>query len=177
MIWQTDAFALAASYDDSTGRYVGLWTPADPAAPPAASDSLLLVKPDIAEEQRAAEPGFTRPATDETTEPPGPVGPQAPVGSRGLVAPAAHASPLHPDDTEPTRFYGVKTLNADKIALDFKNIAEEVIAHLRTGTSTELVVRIEIEATDAKGFSEGKVRTISENARTLKFDQAGFEES
>jgi hypothetical protein len=27
------------------------------------------------------------------------------------------------------------------------------------------------------GFDEGKVRTVSENAKTLKFDQSGFEES
>ena len=76
-----------------------------------------------------------------------------------------------------TRFYGVKTLNPDKIALDFKNIADEVIAHLRADDGTELVVRIEIEATDTNGFDESKVRTVSENARTLKFDQSGFEES
>ena len=70
----------------------------------------------------------------------------------------------------------MKTLNADKIAMDFKNIADEVIAHLREDLDTNLVVRIEIEATDASGLDEGKVRTVSENARTLKFDQSGFEE-
>ena len=32
-------------------------------------------------------------------------------------------------------------------------------------------------ATDAAGFDEAKIRTVSENAKTLKFDQAGFEES
>lgn len=76
-----------------------------------------------------------------------------------------------------TRFYGVKTLNADKIALHFKNVAEEVLAHLRADPHTSLTVRIEIEATDTSGFDEGKVPTVSENARTLKFDQSGFEES
>ena len=75
------------------------------------------------------------------------------------------------------RYFGVKTLNADKIALDFRNVAEEVIAHLRADPSTRLTVRIEIEATDDGGFDEGKVRTVSENASTLKFDQSGFEES
>ena len=64
----------------------------------------------------------------------------------------------------------------DRIALDFKNIADEVIAHLRE-QGTELVVKIEIEATDITGFAENTVRTVSENARTLKFDQSGFEES
>ncbi|MFI2613147.1 hypothetical protein, partial [Kitasatospora sp. NPDC018616] len=82
-----------------------------------------------------------------------------------------------PDPKTKTRFYGVKTLNADKIALDFKNIADEVLAHLRTDTNTTLTVRIEIEASNHPGFDENKIRTVSENARTLKFDQSGFEEN
>ena len=41
--------------------------------------------------------------------------------------------------------------------------------------STIVTVRIEIEATDSEGFDETKVRTVSENANTLKFDQSGFE--
>jgi hypothetical protein len=77
----------------------------------------------------------------------------------------------------PKRFYGVKALNSDRIAMDFKNIADEVIAHLRADDTTRLTVRIEIEATDESGFNESKVRTVSENARTLKFDQSGFEDS
>ena len=71
---------------------------------------------------------------------------------------------------------GTRNWNCDKIALDFKNIADEVLAHLRE-QGTELVVKIEIEATEITGFAENTVRTVSENARTLKFDQSGFEES
>lgn len=166
MIWQTDAFALATGYDEAAGRYVGLWTPEDKRAAPAATDSLLLVRPDIAAKQRDA----------EATATPG-----------SLTVPAEEDAKkfFEPDPEQPgvyrrkskTRFYGVKTLNAEKIAMDFKNIAEEVIAHLRGDPTTNLTVRIEIEATDAAGFDENKIRTVSENARTLKFDQSGFEES
>lgn len=56
------------------------------------------------------------------------------------------------------------------------NEADEVITHLRQ-PGTDLVVKIEIEATDAAGFDESEVRTVSENAKTLKFDQSGFEET
>ncbi len=52
-----------------------------------------------------------------------------------------------------------------------------MLAHLRSGENTNVTVRIEIEATDSEGFNESRVRTVSENARTLKFDQSGFEES
>ncbi|KHL03149.1 Swt1 family HEPN domain-containing protein [Sinomonas humi] len=163
MIWQTDAFALASGYDQAADRYIGLWVPEDKVVAPTASDSLLLVRPDIAQKQRAAEPGPTTPV------PPGPTAPQEQPSGATSPSPIAAAAP--------TRFYGVKALNPDKIAFDFKNVADEVIAHLRAGTDTNLVVRIEIEATDPTGFNESQIRTVSENARTLRFDQSGFEES
>lgn len=76
-----------------------------------------------------------------------------------------------------TRFYGVKTLASDRMAMDFKNVADEVIAHLRDAAGAKLVVRLEIEAVDERGFDEQQIRTVSENARTLKFEQSGFEET
>lgn len=166
MIWQTDAFALATGYDEVANRYIDLWTPDDERPAPATTDSLLLVRPDVAVQQREAEASAV---------------PGTPAGSTESIA----KKHFEPDPDHPgvyhrkfkTRFYGVKTLNTEKIALDFKNIAEEVIAPLRAGTSTNLTVRIEIEATDTFGFEESKVRTVSENAQTLKFDQSGFEES
>jgi hypothetical protein len=36
-------------------------------------------------------------------------------------------------------------------------------------------VRIEIEATNEEGFPDYVVRTVTENAKTRKFDQQGFE--
>ncbi|GAB4662035.1 Swt1 family HEPN domain-containing protein [Mycobacterium avium subsp. hominissuis] len=162
MIWQADAFALATGFDEAAGRYIGLWTPDDKGAAPAATDSLLLVRPDVAVEQRETE--VTPPGPDDEATP-------AEDDDKTLKPPVDIAFP-----PRKTRFYGVKTLSADKIALDFKNVAEEVIAHLRD-TRAQLVVKIEIEATDAGGFDEGKIRTVSENAQTLKFDQSGFEET
>jgi hypothetical protein len=168
MIWQTDAFALATSYDEAACRYVGLWTPEDKSAAPGATDSLLLVRPDVAAKQRDAE---AREHTNDTPD----------TESDDVDDPKKYfeQDPDHPGVYHrkfKTRFYGVKTLNSDKIALDFKNIADEVIANLRDD-GTELVIRIEVEANRSSGFDEGQVRTVSENARTLKFDQSGFEET
>jgi predicted AAA+ superfamily ATPase len=160
MIWQTDAFALATGFDESAQRYIGLWTPDDKNTAPAATDSLLLVRPDDAVKQRGAEVPSVIDLPDDT--PP-------------VDTPRVPPTP-RPDIAFPTRFYGVKTLSSDKIALEFKNIAEEVLAHLRE-QGTQLVVKIEIEATDATGFDDSRVRTVSENAQTLKFDQSGFAES
>jgi predicted AAA+ superfamily ATPase len=162
MIWETDAFALATGFDESAGRYIGLWTPDDSRAAPAATDSLLLVRPDVAMKQR-----------DNEIKPPAEHGDATvPAVADGTTTPPVDVA-FPPSKT---RFYGVKTLSSDKIALDFKNIAEEVLAHLRDG-GANLVVKIEIEATDTSGFDEGKIRTVSENAKTLKFDQSGFEEA
>ncbi|MDJ0491339.1 Swt1 family HEPN domain-containing protein [Rhodococcus qingshengii] len=168
MIWQTDAFALATGYDETKNRYIGLWIPDDKTAAPAASDSLLLVRPDVATKQRDAEVSTPVEQSGEESE-------------QAQEIPS-NKKPSRPDSVTPetkakTRFYGVKTLNADKIALDFKNIADEVLAHLRADTNTALTVRIEIEASNNPGFDESKIRTVSENARTLKFDQSGFEDN
>lgn len=157
MIWETDAFALATGFDESAGRYVGLWTPDDRSAAPPATDSLLIVQPENAVEQREVE-GTRKPETEKVDEPEGPT-----TGHIDIAFPPAK-----------TRFYGVKTLSPDKIALDFKNVADEVIAHFRDA-GTVLMVKIEIEASDASGFDESRIRTVSENAETLKFDQSGFE--
>jgi predicted AAA+ superfamily ATPase len=159
LIWETDAFALATGVD-ATGRYIGLWIPGDENFAPSPADSLLLVRPDVAMHQRKHE------AQPEPQ--PGP-GPNPAPGPKPNPGPAPG-----PIDIAFTRFYGVKTLSSDKIALDFKNIADEVISNLRD-QGINLVVKIEIEAVDINGFDENKIRTVSENSKTLKFDQSGFE--
>ena len=61
--------------------------------------------------------------------------------------------------------------------MDFKPISDEVLAHLASNPGVEINLTVEIEAIASDGFEDGQVRTISENAGTLKFDQSGFEES
>lgn len=159
MLWQQDSFALAVGYDTATDRYAGLWTGDSEERAPVPTDTLLLVRPEEAIKQIESptpDPtqfGSPTPPVPDTAEPPGPV----------------------MTDIVYTRFYGVKTLSPDRIAIDFRNIADEVIANLRQ-QGVELEVRIEIEARDADGFDETKRRTVSENAQTLKFDSQGFEQ-
>ena len=44
------------------------------------------------------------------------------------------------------------------------------------GRGAKLEITIDIQASKSDGFGEGEVRTISENARVLKFDaSSGFE--
>lgn len=55
-------------------------------------------------------------------------------------------------------------------------IAQEVLQHLSGTLGTDLTVTLEIQARNADGFSEQVVRTVTENCRTLKFEEGGFEE-
>ena len=165
--WAYDAFALAAGYDEVNGRYLGLWTPADKTAPPAATDALLLVRPDVASKQ-IADTTPTPPQTGQAGEKD-----EQPIPQTVSGRPRRAVDYMYPNAK--TRFFGVKTLRSDSVALEWKHVTEEVLTHLR-GENVNLTVRLEIEATDPEGFDEARIRTVSENAKTLKFDQAGFEE-
>ena len=54
-------------------------------------------------------------------------------------------------------------------------IVEEVIERLTGLTGCDVEIKIEIQAHLPGGFDEATIRTVSENSRTLKFEQHGFE--
>lgn len=166
MLWEQDGFALAEGVDED-GRYRGLVLPNDNPGFVQVIGSTLIVKPDIAVAQRAAD-------TDEANAA---QGEQPPASEPPKGATPAEAQ-LHKATQVPrrTRFFASKKLSSSSYAKDFKNITDEVLAHLAAEPGTVLSVRIEIEATTDSGFDDAKVRTISENARTLKFEQAEFED-
>ena len=66
-------------------------------------------------------------------------------------------------------------INPDRYSRDIGNVTREIIDQL-VGTGAELEITIDIQATKLDGFNETEVRTISENAQVLKFDDSsGFE--
>lgn len=75
-----------------------------------------------------------------------------------------------------TRYYGHVQVDAQRVNKDVGLIVEEVVERLTSIVGTNVEVSLEITAYHAEGFDEGTVRTISENSRTLRFDQYGFEE-
>ena len=54
-------------------------------------------------------------------------------------------------------------------------IAESVISHLTAQLGAQVKVTLEIEAQIPNGAPETIVRTVTENSRTLKFNNHGFE--
>jgi hypothetical protein len=59
---------------------------------------------------------------------------------------------------------------------DFKKLADEIRGPLGATPGVTVNVTIEIEATTLSGFDDAKVRTVSDNATTLNFEQSGFED-
>jgi len=101
---------------------------------------------------------------------------EPPVGPGPGPGPGSGPKPPPPPTPGKTRFFGSKRLQADRYASDFKKLADEVLGPLGTAPGVILNVTIEIEATASDGFDDARVRTVSENAATLKFEQSGFEE-
>jgi hypothetical protein len=61
------------------------------------------------------------------------------------------------------------------VGRDASKIAEEVISHLVGLMGANVTVSLEIEAEIPEGAPDNVVRTVTENCRTLKFSDHGFE--
>ncbi len=173
LVWRDTGFALATGWDGE--RYVGLGVPGATAHAVEATDSLLIVQPERALAQQAAdaerradaEAGGHTPMADSDV-PPTSSDAKTTSSLPGVPPPAARRL---------TRFYGAKKLNPERYASDFAKLAQEVVAHLAAVEGVELEVRVEITARAPDGFDEAKVRTVKENSTVLRFDDAGFEPS
>ena len=77
--------------------------------------------------------------------------------------------------TPPKRFHGGVTLEAARVGRDAGRIADEVVAHLSGLVGAKVKVTLEVEAEISSGVPDHVVRTVTENCRTLKFDNHGFE--
>jgi len=75
-----------------------------------------------------------------------------------------------------SRYYGRVQLDPQRVNKDTAVIVEEVIERLTSQIGCQVEITLEISARRPEGFDESTVRTISENSRTLKFEQYGFEE-
>jgi hypothetical protein len=78
--------------------------------------------------------------------------------------------------SKPKRFHGTATLDTTRVGRDASRIADEVISHLAGLVGATVTVTIEIDAEIPSGAPDHVVRTVTENARTLKFEPgSGFE--
>lgn len=163
-VWTLEGFALAQGYDEGAKRYVGLVLPGEGTGPVSVTDDWLVVKPDLAIAQRNAEtdePRITPQTGPVPTVHPGPVPPPGPT-----TAPAPAGI---------TRYFGALTVDPERYGRDFARVAQEVLQHLAAVPGTELRVTVNVEAVNQAGFSADTVRTVRENADTLRFEANEFE--
>jgi len=166
LTWEQDSFAYAESYDESANRYRGLRTGQQVSI--SADDSGLLVKPAVAQAQLDAE---RRPLGIADTPSLSPI----PTTSDGERLPLDSGGPHPQQAKQPRRFHGSVTLDANRVGRDASRIAEEVVAHLAGLMGAAVTVTLDINAEILDGVPDQVVRTVTENARTLKFSSQGFE--
>ena len=68
------------------------------------------------------------------------------------------------------------TLDARRLGRDASRIAEEVVQHLSSIVGADVQVTLDIQAALPENASDKLVRDVTENCRTLKFTDFGFEE-
>ena len=165
LTWEQDAFAYAESYDEESARYRGLR--AGQTVSINEGDGGLVVRPEVARRQIDAEATAVQvPAVEPPIDPPVKPGTQEPTDvdiTKILTPPKAR------------RYHGSVKLDPTRLGRDASVIANEVIAHLSgvMGANVRLTLEIEVDIPD--GTPEQVIRTVTENSRTLKFDDSGFE--
>jgi predicted AAA+ superfamily ATPase len=160
--WEDHGFAVAEAFDEKTGRYVGL---VGGGFAEHVSGTTLVVRPDRAAAQLAADAAVVVARRDSERV--------SSEESDGDTTP----EPVPVEDGRLTRFYATVHLDPERYQRDFARIAQEIVANLAAHLGTEVELTLEVRATNDAGFPDGITRTVSENSRTLKLDQYGFEKS
>ena len=205
-IWDHDGFAVASGYDEASGQYIGLRIPNEDLPPQLSDTTLLVRPDRaIAQRERerseqeaaraaaaaaataaaGAGTGGTASGSTDTGSGTvaGPVGGPVPGGGSvpGPFIPSGSTRPAGsgldaPPPPRNTRFFGTVRLDPERYTRDFGRLYQEVIQHLAAPEDVDLEITVEITASKRDGFPDDRTRIVSENARTLKFDQFGFED-
>jgi hypothetical protein len=160
---ETDGFALAESFNDIENKYVGLTAPSGAAQFGQILDTTLLVEIGVANAQLDENKTGDVTSHQPTDNPP------------DLGTPVD--LPKESGELLKSRYFGVVELDPERNARDFGRISTEVLAQFLAIEGSQVEVTVEIRATTKDGFSDDKIRIVSENARTLKFKQSGFEQA
>src|SRR5262249_53165177 len=169
--WQSETFAYAEAWDDKRQRYQGLR--AMQTIRIVVDDRSLLVRPEAAVAQQTQDR-----MAEEATHPPGK---EDKIGDR--KEDTDDGSSKDQGKTETTtlapklcRFHGSVPVDPLRLGRDAARIPEEVVQHLTGLVGANVEITIEIHADLPDGASDKLVRDVTENCRTLKFSDYGFEE-
>src|SRR5208337_2171082 len=169
--WRQESFAYADGWDVEKGRYRGLR--AGQLGSVALDGQSVLVKPDVAAKQLEDEAAKQAQAAAPSVQAGTGTTAQTPGSSSTATA---SAGPAPARATKPTRFHGSVDLDPTRIARDAGKVAEEVVQHIAGLVDATVEVNLEIHAEIPGGAPDNIVRTVTENCRTLRFKDHGFEE-
>ncbi len=170
LTWALDAFAFGDGYDEEKERYPGLR--AGQGLFVDENSAGLLVKSEVAQRQMDAE---TVEEGSETGQGDG-AGRDGETGPGDVTGTKERTDPVGEKYTpKAKRYHGSVKLDPTRAGRDASQIAEEVIAHLSGLTGAEVRLTLEIEAEIPDGAPAQVVRIVTENTRTLKFEDSGFE--
>lgn len=102
--------------------------------------------------------------------------PQGLSGVSGIIRDGSNGtSETQPPAVNDTRFFMSVKLDNTRVIRDLQKYLDEVITHLSSVDNCEVELSIEVSAQAENGFPQTTVRTVSENCRTLRVDEFGFE--
>ena len=167
LIWVQEGFAYAEAFEEKEGRYRGLRA-GQQLVLSSHAPSGLLVKPEVALKQLTETPPHSGALTpsEKATDTARP--------SEKTEA-SSHLEKIPEEAPALRRFHGSVLLDPARAGRDAGRIAEEVVAHLLGLPQATVRVSLEIEAVIPQGVPENVVRIVTENCRTLKFENHGFE--
>ncbi len=173
-------FAYAQAWDGERKRYQGLV--AGRAGNVLLDSQSVLVKTEVATAQLARDEADRQKQTAPPISPP-PVETEGDEGRTAVTRTDDGERPLPPPVAPPVmpeektrRFYGVVELDALRVGRDAGKIADAVIQHLAGQMGAKVKVTMEIHVELPEGATDNLIRTVTENANTLKFEDFGFEE-
>ena len=160
-----DTFAVAAGCDEAKKRFTGLKI--GDGQPGVIDRTTLLVKTGVARAQREKEKGPSAPPGRHES------GQMPRVGDGAGGPPSQRLAPA--PKLPPNVFMGSVKLDGLRVVKEAGRVAMEVVEHLSTLPDAEVEVTLEIRVRVPDGVKDDVVRTVSENAKTLKFQTATFE--
>ena len=165
-----EAFALAQGFDSKADRYQDLVLPEDFRRAVNVSDSTLLVAIARARAQRVRD-AITEADVEPTSTATDELQPDSTTESSG----ENEESSPDPARVIKSRFFGTLVIDSVAYARDFTNLNREILDRI-SDSDVELEISVEIQARKKAGFDSAVQRTVSENAKALKFKEASFEE-